>query len=250
MLTILSEKFKYILNSKYHVEFSGYLSTKSGEHKFQSNDCDFRIFLEKRLHLFQENSTYCINELISYCNGSGNVTTFESLCNFNETAENTYNRLEILKTEIDDRFNKQFAFSEYFNLFDFITSMWRMDDKNQTDTQRKFDFIVLDFHSIFNELNESIIIWRPRLILQQNELHQNQFIMHHALTEDWISGPASKLWECGAFCWGVMAAAVLAVVFVIIITSLSAGIAIRYVENFPHFIPSLKGGNLKINFHS
>jgi hypothetical protein len=179
----------------------------------------------ERKSVYLENATLCASELTEYCNGTSNATTIENACQ-NKSLANFNFRGKSLKTENDYKFNKQFVFSEYFNLFDFITSMWK--NGNETNSTHQFDFIVLDFKNILNSLNASIIIWRPFLILQQNALHRNQFIMHHALSEDsWMANSTIQLWKCGPLCWGIVAAAILLMIFIIIVSSLSAGIVIR-----------------------
>ncbi|KAL7035604.1 hypothetical protein ACKWTF_008465 [Chironomus riparius] len=141
----------------------------------------------------------------------------------------------------DFTFNKQLVFSEHFNLFDFITSIMRSDEdeddkgadkKNISNQERhhQFDFIVLDFKSILNATDDSIVSWRPLIILEQNQIDKNAFIMHHALYErdvydDWQQNIFK--WSCSGLCWGIIAAILLIIIGLIFITSLFAAIAAR-----------------------
>jgi hypothetical protein len=219
VLTILTRKLKHILNSKYHVEFSRYLSLKSSQLKHRSNESSSDSFcdLEKQntSHYGQRalNFTSCLREIRERCS---------------KTPDDEARSFCLSSTVAGDAFDKQLVFSENFNLFDFITSMGK-DELNSSNQQ--FDFIVLDSKSIVNTTDDSIAFWRPLTILEQSMLDQNMFTMHHASSErgdmfnTWILEP--RLINCGTLCWAILAAILLIIISLIIIISLSAGITAR-----------------------
>lgn len=221
VLTILTRKLKHILNSKYHVEFSRYLSLKSSQLKHRSNEsgsdsfCDLEKHNTSHYDSRARNVTSCLREVRERCR---NITDDEArrIC-ANSTVDGA-----------GHAFDKQLVFSENFNLFDFITSLDR-DELNASNQQ--FDFIVLDTKSIVNASDDVIAYWRPLTILEQSKLDQNMFTMHHASSErgnmfnTWIIEPS--LVNCGTLCWSVLAAILLVIISLIIIISLSAGITAR-----------------------
>lgn len=228
VLTALTHKFKHILSSKYHVEFSRYLSLKSIHVKHRlDNDSSSASFCDLELHngsLYEKippDFVSCQNEIKRRCN---NYT--------NEDIKTFCTNITDRKQPNDDTFNKQLVFSEHFNLFDFITSMGR-DDKNSSNHEKnhhQFDFIVLDFRSILNATNSSIALWRPVMILEQDKIDKNIFTMHRAMSErnafkNWILEPV--LWKCGTYCWGAIAATFLILISLIFIISMTVGIAAR-----------------------
>lgn len=107
------------------------------------------------------------------------------------------------------------------------------DGKENISNQERhhqFDFIVLDFKSILNATNDSIVSWRPLMILEQNQIDKNAFIMHHALYErdvfdDWQQNIFK--WSCSGLCWGIIAAIFFIIIGLIFVISLFAGIAAR-----------------------
>jgi hypothetical protein len=132
-------------------------------------------------------------------------------------------------------FNRQLVFSEYFNLFDFITFLFN-DIHNDTESlsavkasnQHLFDFIVVDFKSISNTTG-----WRPVMILEQNLIDKNAFIMHHAFSErdvfkDWILNQTFIQWKCGMYCWGIIIAILFIILALVLLLSVSIGVAARY----------------------
>jgi hypothetical protein len=228
VLTALTHKFKHILSSKYHVEFSRYLSLKSFhvKHRFNNESssasfCDLELHNSSHYERIPTDFVSCQGEIKRRCN---NYT--------NEEIKNFCTNITERKRPNDDTFNKQLVFSEHFNLFDFITSMGR-DDKNASnheENNHQFDFIVLDFRSILNATNSSIALWKPVMILEQDEIDKNIFTMHRALSEreafkNWILEPT--LWKCGNYCWGAIAATFLILTSLICIISVTAGIAAR-----------------------
>jgi hypothetical protein len=140
------------------------------------------------------------------------------------------------------KMNNHFIFSEYFNLFSFIASIVLKQQQQQQKPFRNypisnlslatvvipFDFVVLDFRNILNNINESIVIWRPFLVLQQHHHQQHLFTKHPVLPayNDWILESREKFWTCGLLCWSLVASSVVLLIL-IIVGSLSAGIAIR-----------------------
>lgn len=242
VLTILTEKFKYILNSKYHVEFSRYLSLKnspqaklmeinSSEMNSTTITCDLQQQYAINYNMLLENVTLCEHEMQERCNNTNeDIKNFcTNISSSNSNRRENEGNVQSSKAFNDYKFNKQLVFSEYFNLFDFITSMFKEEKNTSNSENHQFDFIVLDFKNILSTINQSIIIWRPFMILQQNEFNRSSFIMHHALSDyfgDWMR-TTQNLWSCGAFCMGIIAAIVLVLISFILITSLSAGIAAR-----------------------
>lgn len=237
VLTILTQKFKLILNRRYHVEFSRYLGVRSAQVKQQnlSNDsasdsfCDLATHNSSHYDKIASNSTSCQLVIRERCNNYTNED-IKSFCSDLSTAASRRSDEGDKKRLNDFAFNKQLVFSEHFNLFDFITSMSR-DEKNASNHDRhSFDFIVLDFKSIPNASDDPLAFWRPLLILEQNEIDRNIFTMHRASPsgndfDEWMLQP--RLWRCGALCWSVIAAIFLILLSLIFIISLSAGIAAR-----------------------
>ena len=243
VLTILTEKFKFILHSKYHVEFSRYLSINNHDRNKMENGsefCDVQDFFERNRQKMI-NQSVCETDIRNFCNQSSKRAREADItvaCKLN-LADNSTNQLykinqsdanPILSKIENDEFNTQLIFSEFFNLFDFITSILKSSVPNDTAPQiYQFDFIVLDFKRILNNINESIIIWRPYMILQQNEMNKNLFIMHHALSEfdNWMMKTTGQLWDCGILCWAAIVIALLLLLCIVGVSSLSAAVAAR-----------------------
>jgi hypothetical protein len=221
VLTILTQKFKYILNTEYHMEFSRYLSIRERnetllcpQHKSARN---------------YQTVTLCEQKIKEHCKNLTNedIKSFCETTVARQTVTSGNGRTGVQVNE--HTFNKQLVFSEHFNLFDFITSITRNVSMEQN---HQFDFIVLDFKSISNATYDSIVSWRPLMILERNEIDGNAFIMHHALSEredfdNWILKQDLLKWKCGIFCWGIIAATLFIIVSLIFIISLSTGIAAR-----------------------
>lgn len=103
-------------------------------------------------------------------------------------------------------------------------------DGNGSDT---FDFCVLDFRlNQINETNKTSTLtkfpWRPVLILQQNELHQNIFITHplQSIGYRWFFDNTQRFWTCGLLCW-ILAGIVILLLVCIFVGSITFGLAIR-----------------------
>jgi len=238
VLTILTDRFKYILNSKYHVEFGRYLSleTHHANESIAAGICELKSFNVSGGGSNNNGSNYgklsndiahCQREIKEHC-GNRTSDDIESFCvniSNQQRRENAGDKLHL---------NKQLVVSEHFNLFDFVTSL--LHDTNSNDHREPFDFIVLNFQSIvMMAFNETRIIWRPTLILQHTHFDKNLFIMHHALSdhpddaafEDWMKTTSANLWKCGTFCWAIIAGILLILIGLILLISLSAGIAAR-----------------------
>jgi hypothetical protein len=228
VLTTLTHKFKHVLNINYHVEFSRYLNLKGSHVKHHlatetgsESFCDLELHNGSHYEKISTDSVSCQREIKERCN---NYT--------NEDIKIFCTNITDRKRLNDNTFNKQLVFSEHFNLFDFITSLDR-DEKNASNHEKNnhpFDFIVLDFKSILSSTNSSLAFWRPVMILEQDEMDKNIFVMHRALSEkdafkDWMFHPT--FWKCGNYCWAAIAASFLILISLICIISLSVGIAAR-----------------------
>jgi hypothetical protein len=243
VLTALTQKFKQILYKKYQVEFQRYLQLKHSHHHHNHHHptTNETIFCDLRLHNsshYAENFSdfsSCLREMKRRCSNYTNVD-INSFC-MNITSIRKYENSSAdmtTKTTTTTTFNKQLLFSsEHLNLFDFVTSILSRNNKSITsssmnasnqESNYQFDFIVLDFKSM---LNDSFVMWRPLLILEQNELDRKLFTMHHALEEpDWLS-PNLIGWKCEKICWSVIAASIFILLILIVVISLSVGIAAR-----------------------
>lgn len=249
VLTILTQKFKYILNHKFHSEFSRYLNLKSTHAKYPDNESGSESFCDLEKHnsshygSIANNFTSCQREIKERCRNYSNAD-IKSFCanigsigmNINGSNGSTsLSRKENdgYKKRLNDfSFNKQLVFSEFFNLFDFITSLLSGDEKNASnqDQNHQFDFIVLDFKSILNATSGNAAFWRPLMILEQNKRDRNVFTMHRALSDldvfdEWMF--QTSFFRCGTLCWSIIAAIVLILLSLIGIISMSAGIAAR-----------------------
>lgn len=249
VLTILTQKFKYILNHKFHAEFSRYLNLKSAHVKHPGNESSSETFCDLEKHnsshygSIANNFTSCQREIKERCRNYSKED-IKSFCtnigsigiNITGSISNTsliQKKDDGYKKRLNDfTFNKQLVFSEHFNLFDFITSLLSGDGKNANNQDRhhQFDFIVLDFKSILNATSDNAAFWRPLMILEQNKLDRNVFTMHRALSDldvfdEWMF--QSSFFRCGTLCWSIIAAIVLIVLSLIGIISMSVGIAAR-----------------------
>jgi hypothetical protein len=231
VLTILTQKFKYILKSEYHVEFSRYLNFKGTHNDTNANNVSSCLTSNKEIHY--DNLTSCEREIKARCHNSTNDDVIKTFC-INITLELQHWRWHGVQLN-DSTFNKQLVFSEHFNLFDFITSSM----KNVTNHHRhvpmqhhQSDFIVLDFKSIFN--NSSVVSWRPVMILEQSRLDGHAFTMHHAnlsaTYEIDINIAVGWQWfkdKCGRVCYAIIAAIFLIIIGLMFIISVMVGIAAR-----------------------
>lgn len=81
-------------------------------------------------------------------------------------------------------------------------------------------------------------VWRPVLILRQNELHQNIFVTHPLLPyryPSWFFDNTHKFWTCGLLCW-ILAGIVILLLVCILVASITFGLAIRWVDSSIVFV--------------
>lgn len=181
------------------------------------------------------NTTETINDNKYYVTSSSNNTNKSFISDNNRNSGTT--------NDVINPSTNHIIFSEYFNLFNYIIHMVTDTDNNNNDNinknnisdeksinqsqqQYQFDFVILDFKRILNQANESIIIWRPFLILQQNQMKQDQFTMHTIITDYFDRIIAAPDLTCGIWCWVVIAIAVILLVLIIFF-SILIGIAVR-----------------------
>ncbi|XP_063708957.1 uncharacterized protein LOC134837507 [Culicoides brevitarsis] len=277
VLTILSEKFKNLLNTTFTSDFSHYYrldqeldtlldnETTVGNDEGGSDGVRGLWFNETQLFSINANlcnlSSFLANETLSdlYKNQSLCETKLKRFCrlplidispialkmkikqlchiisNTSETVTNTNNTTKSFTSfsnnnDINPSTN-HIIFSEYFNLFNYVVYM--VTDKNSSSTSSsgvdeksiQFDFVILDFKRVDNG---STIIWRPFLILQQNQMAQDQFTMHTIISNyfDQIITSPGGLVTCGIWCWIVIAIVFVLLIFIIFI-SILIGIAVR-----------------------
>lgn len=224
VLSIVTQKFKSILNSRFQLEFGRYLNLRSTYAGSEASDsfCDLVRRNGSHYQAISNDSALCERGIRERCSNYTN-DEIKSACRKLDDGGDKH-RLN------DIAFNKQLVFSEHFNLFDFVTYLAR-DEKNASNHERQpLDFIVLDFKSILNATNESFAFWRPLMILEQNGFDRNIFMMHratsdHDVFDDWKLQP--RFWRCEKACWGIIAGIVLVLISLICIFSLSVGIAAR-----------------------
>ncbi|XP_062713457.1 uncharacterized protein LOC115269684 [Aedes albopictus] len=149
-----------------------------------------------------------------------------------------YRNLVLMGEETSSSFNRsqsvtssgrRLIFSANFYLYDYILAI-EHDLRYQHphhQHQYQFDFIVFDLKNISN--HRTTIVWRPFLILRQDQLNRQKFSMHPVLPgySDWmIEGTMESFWICGVLCWSVIAIVVLIIVS-IIFASVVFSIAVR-----------------------
>lgn len=167
VLTILTQKFQYVLSNEYYDEFSRYLNLTSintrhrHQHKNDSSgfECDFEKYKasnykDMEVALTRLMLTPCKHRIRDFCNNHTSThhhldDDFKRFCDrihqedvgisvdVNDNIEKRSNRNGVQLN--DFAFNKQLVFSEHFNLFDFITSIM-MDDEGG-DASGGFDEI-------------------------------------------------------------------------------------------------------------
>lgn len=96
---------------------------------------------------------------------------------------------------------------------------------NNNDTSYNFGW------NIFLDRNHppTPFVWRPVLILEQSELHQNIFVTHPLLSfgyHSWFFDNTHKFWTCGLLCW-ILAGIVILLLVCILVASITFGLAIR-----------------------
>ncbi|XP_058817391.1 uncharacterized protein LOC131680698 [Topomyia yanbarensis] len=125
--------------------------------------------------------------------------------------------------------SKRLIFSEHFYLYDYILAVVHDQRHTHSHQYRKFqfDFIVFDLKNISN--HRTTIVWRPFLILRQDQLDRQKFSMHPVQPgySDWIiETTIESIWICGLLCWSVIGLAVFLIVS-IIFASVVFSIAVR-----------------------
>lgn len=203
-----------------------------------TNRCEL---LEKK---FQENSTTLIN-ITNFFSESRNCDFIIKWCKkFNQSDKNN-SKIKFLCEQVlsvDSKFlskdrrrsinenltlsTNNVVASEFFILFDYIISI--VNTKINQEILFKFDFIVMDFQAVLNKINETIYVWRPFLILQQNQIHRHVFTTHIILPDYnvWNDEVAKEFWTCGPLCWVIVFVAVFLFIC-IIMGSIAAGIVVR-----------------------
>lgn len=112
---------------------------------------------------------------------------------------------------------------------DNVTSSENMTSSSTTSQSFNYDFILVYFQKIVTTDNVSTVhVWRPFLILQQNQM--NLFTTHRMLPRDydidldsWLEKP---MLVCGMLCWIIIAVTII-VLIIIIFSSVIVGISIR-----------------------
>lgn len=293
VLTILSEKFKKLLNTTFTSDFSHYYhldqefvnsttmldnvthirglyDKQSNElwfketelHQINENLCNLTSFLKNEtIKNLYKNQSLCETKLKQFCSITIDISAIalkmkiKQLCHvISNTTETINDKIYVTSNNNNKISNKSFTsisssgttsdinpstnhiiFSEYFNLFNYIIYMVTDTSNNTSDEkpinqsqhlQFQFDFVILDFKRIINHANESIIIWRPFLILQQNQLKQDQFTMHTIISDYFDRIIAAPGLACGIWCWVVIAVVVILLVLIIFF-SILIGIAVR-----------------------
>ncbi|XP_031621510.1 uncharacterized protein LOC116339642 [Contarinia nasturtii] len=104
------------------------------------------------------------------------------------------------------------------------TSMNENDDADSVSRNNTTNSIPLNRTHI-----AATFVWRPVLILRQNELHQNIFVTHPLLPyryPSWFFENTHKFWTCGLLCW-ILAGIVILLLVCILVASITFGLAIR-----------------------
>lgn len=193
---------------------------------------------------FEENSTALIN-ITNFFSESRNCDFIIKWCKkFNQSDKNN-SKIKFLCEQVlsvDSKFlskdrrrsinenltlsTNHVVASEFFILFDYIISI--VNTKINQEILFKFDFIVMDFQTVLSKLNETIYVWRPFLILQQNQIHRHVFTTHIILPDYnvWNDEVAKEFWTCGPLCWVIVFVAVFLFIC-IIMGSIAAGIVVR-----------------------
>lgn len=224
------------------------------------NFCNLMSFIETELNQQQSNNnniyvnqSYCETRLKTYCvmkkvqSAIAWKMKIKQLCNVltnirsdnnyytGKTVKNSFTSYENLdvvgkKSNLNPSTN-HIIFSEYFNLFNYIVNVVTDTMQNNTTTSTnttqvfQLDFVILDFKSFINQLNESIIMWRPSLILQQNQFKNDQFELHEIIS-NFIGDPIHQTWKCGVWCW-IIIAVIIFILILIIFFSILIGVAAR-----------------------
>ncbi|XP_053691117.1 uncharacterized protein LOC128739646 [Sabethes cyaneus] len=126
--------------------------------------------------------------------------------------------------------SKRLIFSEHFYLYDYILAIVHDQTHRQPHRRQRtfqFDFIVFDLKNISN--HRTTIVWRPFLILRQDQLNRQMFSMHPVQPgySDWIiETTIESIWICGLLCWSAIAITIFLIVS-IVFGSVVFSIAVR-----------------------
>ena len=121
---------------------------------------------------------------------------------------------------------------EYFHFYDFLVTYLNGFGNNENvtiDSQRNFDFIVLDVMVKKRQTNnDSSAAIRPFLILEGNHIDES-YISHpvHPGYWDWESVlDVDLLTQCGPLCWLIIGVSII-FLLIVIAASIAVGIGIR-----------------------
>lgn len=234
--------------------------------QINNNQCNLTSFLHNETVAHFTNVTHCGLRLKLYCAANLRVSPIDTkmkikqMCNLilnpkDDLASDSFTKLSnhnvvvVNKSNTSDSSNmnnlnpstNHIIFSEYFNLFNYIVNIvndsLRENDKsypqvvpttfNTSESSVQFDFVILDFKHIVNQMNESKIMWRPFLILQQSQIDKQNFTLHHIVPDYFETSESIEvLRTCGVVCWIIITVALI-VLIVIIISSILIGIVVR-----------------------
>lgn len=260
VLTILTDRFKVFLNYSFHDEFEKLFNDVEVNGKPDAGDEFFslikNIFNRGKLNrsddevvmnimnirkYFRDSCHTCGNSIrahISYCEdkvkraqqspSDGNIKSMcEEIFRDIDTRQTPSIVLDQTRTNLAIHQNVHPLFGEFFSLFDFITSATTQLPE-YTDTNSKYDFIVLDFQIITHDMNQTTFTWRPFLILHQNQINQHIFTTHPVLPayNDWFYHSTNIYWTCGVQCW-IITTLALILFLISMVVSIAVGIAVR-----------------------
>lgn len=198
-----------------------------------SSSCDFNYLQisasEELASLAHMDHDRCRTLLESYC-GVDETTSGNSSFQFDNASDSEelvrrqqqvdIDRLcTVLRSNRDPA--KRLIFSANFHLYEYILAVAR----NEPHLQQKFDFVVFDLQNV------TAAVWRPLLIVRQDQLDWQRFTMHPVQPGygDWMVASVAtieSLWICGLLCWAVIGVMVFMVVS-IVCASVVFSIAVR-----------------------
>lgn len=265
VLTILNEKMKQMLKITFP-EFIQYFNTNNNVPHEMRNYHFCSNLTTLSLSRDEKDAFICENRMKMYCNEYLNVSMIKQFCNQIITSSQvplspSSSSLSVVANEMLLKEKEEenattsammektdhIIFSEYFNLFNFISNFLNNESTTHSDSNdsvharhrvsTQFEFVVLNFENITNELNETKIVWRPFIFLQHNQFNRNQFIMHTIISDssdddgsvgyhNFIGKSRKAFWSCGIICWSIITIGIL-VLIIIIFISVLVGIAVR-----------------------
>ncbi|XP_058056050.1 uncharacterized protein LOC131207454 [Anopheles bellator] len=224
--------------------------------------CDFHYFFDQVANWYEilsqtVDSARCRTLFASYCaGGTGDLDTSLYLNGSAWPPDASNRTLEAAAVDEIERFCDHFLasyasllgdanpvvangttrhllFGEHFYFFDFLVAVMR-DAAGSAGQLRphpvQYDFIAFDFKN-FSHHRTASVVWRPLLILQQNQLHRDRFNMHPVPPgyADWVTVEGTVLgtiWRCGVLCWAVVGLVALVAV-AMVVGSIVFSIAVR-----------------------